>query len=157
MTIVVNCIKAPSCMPLSIQLEVLSLTSQLVLVTLPIWLPSPCNPRFGCVCVFVKDTHSWGRYRWLQIYCLSVRPCVAQISRGSHNVGPNTELRNHALAKTLVPSLDDPHAAFANAPKCSLTPHARASSLFFSHDNNSDVSTHKVIYRKSRSKFVFYL
>lgn len=56
-------------------------------------------------CVFVKDTHSWERYRWLQIYCLPVWPSAAWISYGSHNAGPDTELLNHALASTQFPSV----------------------------------------------------
>ncbi len=54
-------------------------------------------------CVFVKDTHSWEWYRWLQIYCLPVWPSAAWISCGSHNAGPDTELLNHALARTQFP------------------------------------------------------
>lgn len=56
-------------------------------------------------CVFVKDTHSWEWYRWLQIYCLPIWPCAAWISYGSHNAGHDTEYLNHALARTQVSSL----------------------------------------------------
>lgn len=58
-------------------------------------------PFWGCV--FVKDTHSWKWYRWLQIYSLPVWPSAARISCGSHNAGPDTELLNHALARTQFP------------------------------------------------------
>lgn len=56
-------------------------------------------PFWGCV--FVKDTHSWVWYRWQQIYCLPVWPSAAWISRGSYKAGPDTQLLNHALARTL--------------------------------------------------------
>lgn len=56
-------------------------------------------PFWGCV--FVKDTHSWEWYRWQQIYCLPVWPSAAWISRGSYKAGPDTQLLNHALARTL--------------------------------------------------------
>lgn len=58
-------------------------------------------PFWGCV--FVKDTHSWEWYRWLQIYCFPVWPSAAWISCGSHNAGPDTELLNHDLARTQIP------------------------------------------------------
>lgn len=66
---------------------------------------------FGCFlhvipfwgCVFVKDTHSWEWYRWLQIYSLPIWPSAAWISCGSLSAGPDTELLNHALAKTQFP------------------------------------------------------
>lgn len=58
-------------------------------------------PFWGCV--FVKYTHSWECYRWLQIYCLPVWPSAAWISCGSHNAGTDTELLNHALARTQFP------------------------------------------------------
>lgn len=65
-------------------------------------------------CVFVKDTHSWEWYRWLQIYCLPVWPSAAWISCGSHNAGPDTELLNHALARTPFTSLVMFHPTYSN-------------------------------------------
>lgn len=54
---------------------------------------------FGGMCICQRYTR-WEWYRWLQIYCLSVWPSAAWISRSSHNAGPDTELLNHALART---------------------------------------------------------